>query len=677
MSLGLEVAILPGLAIARRLDVEGDWKRHLMLSPALGLLSCLGFAGFCFILELSLETLTTLLILANIAAVIAIRVELNPEPRLANIERSPWFWIFTTIACFIAITPLSYMRPMGVDWIGFASLTDSISRTGGFILSEPSIGEWIYPPAFPMLAAWLGGSAHLSVFWLGVMCFVALLLGIAAVGEKMGCGHWTIMAMLLAPALFAKNLDSGFPTVASQLGLVVILMMFGEKLRWEIVAVTAVIVAMIHPTGLIYLTTLVVAQLIISKREAFTITDRIQSIILAIAILLVVFALAPAFDGKAVFAEYGWQGGAPMLMYAGLLLPLAIWATWTMRDDSKAMTLALWFGFNWALSSIHLFDGLSGVAILSMMSYALYSMSMHAFHIPLAALVGMRLSRIEGGIASDGGRAMMIATLLLCGLAHSALSELSNHDELHAISDGDAALFDALEGLPEGSIVYTENEHWGHIYSIPEHIGITAVPTLGILKQEHSIQNAATTAIIYDDIERLNTLGITHAIASPKGIMMQYIQASTHWDQIWSSGGSAIYILQDDSMISTFIPVTGDNMRPDPWAPLRDLDPFDIGDEKLYLTQGTHTFAVNESQAYEICIMTEFVGEVSATINSREIDGSGWYNTCTYAGGGGFEIEITSDPEFWINPLGASGRGDALFDETGIRVHWIEVIHYA
>ena len=51
MSLGLEVAILPGLALARRLDTEGDWKRHLMLSPALGLLSCLGLAGLCFILE--------------------------------------------------------------------------------------------------------------------------------------------------------------------------------------------------------------------------------------------------------------------------------------------------------------------------------------------------------------------------------------------------------------------------------------------------------------------------------------------------------------------------------------------------------------------------------------------------------------------------------------------------
>ena len=225
-------------------------------------------------------------------------------------------------------------------------------------------------------------------------------------------------------------------------------------------------------------------------------------------------------------------------MYSGLLIPLGIWAAWTMRSDNNAMILALWFGLNWILSSIHLLDGLSAIALLSMLSYALYSMSMHAFHIPLAALVGLRLSKIEGGISSDGGRAVMIAALLLCGIAHSALSELSHHNELHVISDGDATIINALENLPAESIVYTENEHWGHIYSIPEHIGITAVPTLGILKQEHSIQNAATTAIINDDIAKLQELGITHAIASPKGVMIQYIQASTHWEKMWSSEGS-------------------------------------------------------------------------------------------------------------------------------------------
>lgn len=677
MAIGLEVAILPGFAVARRMDLEGDWKRHLMLSPAIGLLICLGLSGISFILEWTLEALTYLIISVNILAMLAIRTEVESEQTLAKIERSPWFWIFTVIACFIALTPLTYSRPMGVDWIGFASLTDAVTKSGGFILSEPSIGEWIYPPAFPTFAAWLGGSPSSSVFILGTMCFFALLLGIAAVGEKIGCGHWTIMAMLLAPALFAKNLDSGYPTVASQLGIIVLLLMYGEKIRWDLVVITAMFVAMIHPTGLIYLSTLIIAQLIISKGKDFTITDSFQLAILCTTILLVLVAVSPAFDGDAVFAEYGWQGGAPMAIYAGLLLPLGIWSAWTLRSDSKAMVFALWFTLNWVLSAIHLFEGLTGVTILSIMSYALYSMSMHAFHIPLAGLVGMRLAKLDGGSSSDGGRAIMIVTLIICGFASSALSELAHHDELHVISDGDEALINSLGNLPEGSIVYAENEHWGHIYSIPEHIGVTAVPTLGILNQKHSIQNIATTAVIHDDISKLQELGITHAIASPKGVMMQYIQASIHWEKMWSSGGSTLYTLEDDMMISKFLPVEGENMRVDPWSSLRERDPFNLGDKKLYLTEGSHSIPVNESSAYEVCIMTEFIGDVSATINGRELSGSGWYNTCSYAGGGGFSIDISSDTEFWINPLGASGRGDVLLDTTGIRVHWVEIIYLA
>jgi len=27
----------------------------------------------------------------------------------------------------------------------------------------------------------------------------------------------------------------------------------------------------------------------------------------------------------------------------------------------------------------------------------------------------------------------------------------------------------------------------------------------------------------------------------------------------------------------------------------------------------------------------------------------------------------------WINPIGLSGRGDRIFDETGLRLHWIEL----
>ena len=75
--------------------------------------------------------------------------------------------------------------------------------------------------------------------------------------------------------------------------------------------------------------------------------------------------------------------------------------------------------------------------------------------------------------------------------------------------------------------------------------------------------------------------------------------------------------------------------------------------------------------------MLEFVGSVKAQINGEEFSGSGWYNICSFAGFGGFEISITSDLEYWINPLGASGRGDAFIDTTGIRIHWIETIYLA
>ena len=184
MSLGLGVAILPGIAIARRLDKDGDMKRHLLFMPAFGLLVCLGISGLCFILNWSLETLTGLLILANIIAFITIRVELSSVYIENKIQRSPWFWIFTLVAFIIAITPLSYGSPMGVDWVGFSALADSITRTGGFTLAEPSIGSWVYPPAFPMFAAWMGGPSNMAVFLLGTICFSALLLGVAAVGEK-------------------------------------------------------------------------------------------------------------------------------------------------------------------------------------------------------------------------------------------------------------------------------------------------------------------------------------------------------------------------------------------------------------------------------------------------------------------------------------------------------------
>ena len=176
MVLGLIMAILPGYAIARRLDKKGDNKRHFLLTPALGLLTLYAISGFSFYVGFETETITTLVFLANIIAFAAIRVEIHPIMEDDTINRSPWFWIFTLIAVYIAITPLTYYSPMGVDWIGFTFLAESYANYSSFTISSPSSGYWLYPPAFPVLAAWLGNEIYLSVFILGVLSFVALLL---------------------------------------------------------------------------------------------------------------------------------------------------------------------------------------------------------------------------------------------------------------------------------------------------------------------------------------------------------------------------------------------------------------------------------------------------------------------------------------------------------------------
>ena len=200
------------------------------------------------------------------------------------------------------------------------------------------------------MAAWLDGDAYETIFYLGTVCFASLLLGIAAIGDKLGCSHWVIMSMMLAPALFAKNLDSGYPTIASQLGIVVVLTMFGHRLNWNILGFTIVFVSVIHPTGLIYMSTLILAKLLVDKGRKFTINEKIPIVILTLSFSVVTISLIPLFSTKAIFSEYGWQGGSPLIVYSGLLLPLAIWSSWSLRKEQLTQILVVWFSLNWILS---------------------------------------------------------------------------------------------------------------------------------------------------------------------------------------------------------------------------------------------------------------------------------------------------------------------------------------
>ena len=61
-------------------------------------------------------------------------------------------------------------------------------------------------------------------------------------------------------------------------------------------------------------------------------------------------------------------------------------------------------------------------------------------------------------------------------MANIIALNIANHDELRPVTDGDLKIRTALENLPEDSIIYTENNHWGHIYDLPSDYQSTSIP---------------------------------------------------------------------------------------------------------------------------------------------------------------------------------------------------------
>ena len=53
------------------------------------------------------------------------------------------------------------------------------------------------------------------------------------------------------------------------------------------------------------------------------------------------------------------------------------------RRSLEIQLLSLWFLALWLLSFVHLIEGLANIQVLSLLSYTLYSMALHAYHVPL------------------------------------------------------------------------------------------------------------------------------------------------------------------------------------------------------------------------------------------------------------------------------------------------------
>ena len=218
----LAPSILPGWALSTVLDGSSDRFRKALLAPALGLLLFYGVSGSLVLLDVWSPMLLAFSLLGlNAGAyrmihqrheVIAKRSrwqlleaamhgELSEESTSSSLskeaeiqlefQRNRPTWLFA-VSLFIASTallsPLLQRLPFGVDWIGFAMLTQQLVLEGNLSLPGTNEGFWTYPPAYPSVAAWVveltGIDAGQAVFQLGHYTLFVLLLGIIGAMDR-------------------------------------------------------------------------------------------------------------------------------------------------------------------------------------------------------------------------------------------------------------------------------------------------------------------------------------------------------------------------------------------------------------------------------------------------------------------------------------------------------------
>ena len=679
------LGLIPGLALIRILDPGADQLRQMMLVPAASLLVLYGLAGWLVVLrgEHSIGYLVFAILIVNgLSATLgwqreSVRVRrLSAWERLEEIEdaaeseagtvkleedvaadrkhaellktgRPIWLPWALGISALVCLTPLLiFDRPMGVDWLGFATLSHRLAETGSLMLPEPNVGRWTYPPGFPALSAFLEQATGLSpsdcVHLLGQLTLLAIIWGVAGAADRWGAAGTTLLALCLAPALFAKSFDSGYPTVASQLGLVLGLLVLVKPPRERskrmdiLFAFGVAFVGVIHPTGSLYLGTLLLAWLGAHRWSAQRESSHsgrlamISVVVVGGAVITVMGVFAPKMLDTPVWAEYGWQGGIPLIVFNGpLLLGLAGWALWRFKPSFEVWLLGLWIAMQWMLTWVHLLDGLVGISVLTLISYMLYSMALHGFHIPLAVLAGivlakvprltprMRERRLEEANEeiADGGemsyvqlevpeaaskqptRTLMSLALTFILLSHIVMIEIATHPEVEVQTDGDRLLRTAMASLPNDSIIYSETAHWGILYDVDANLGLTSFPSLGLLTVEERIQWDAERAILADDVNGILQLGITHAVTSPRGQIGHVLSVSEHWAIIADEKGSRLWqfeAIPTDGSIKTSVtifPSVEDCLescewRPDPWA---HADPSHLGirpNHTAFLTGG-------------------------------------------------------------------------------------------
>jgi len=209
---------------------------------------------------------------------------------------------------------------------------------------------------------------------------------------------------------------------------------------------------------------------------------------------------------------------------------------------------------------------------------------------------------------------------------------------------------------------------------------------------------------MHDNASYLLEHEITYAISSPLGSMQWALADSNYWQPLLQIERSILwtFVPEGNQSSTTMIPISDltcehCTLRLHPWASLQSYDPYDLGHQRVFITEGQPTTIELNLSPYlrdegsiegMLCLVFEHQGKIdglnialqstTATQAKTVSERAGFHEACYEATPSNLtqaHIELdwkASSPSLFINPLGISGRSDRVIDSTGTYLHWIE-----
>lgn len=582
----------------------------------------------------------------------------------------------------------------GVDWIGFAVIASEYTMVeSGIVWMEIT---WWYSPAFPSLVAHVGfltqQGLDVATFDVGIAGMFGLICGIVAAFDERKKSLHALIAMILGTAVFAKFFDSGYPTIASLLPLsYALFLIFKRKLSWKMKFILLFGSVLIHPTGFIYLVTLYAVHAVIIDGNASK-TNQPNKILYVGGCIVLLLLLSELLlrnlnlsDGHWIDKEYGWQGGKPFLLFNGLLFAPAMYCYLFESKNKEIRFFSMWFIGVYSLSFVQFFGPDTPFETLHLLSQILYSMSLHAFQIPLLGVVALSL-KFDSYIQKNSVKTIVL-TIMLC-LPTFLVLQIVPHEQNHAVQSSDILLFEKY--IDQYDSIFTENAPWGYTW-FEHNSSFVAKPTVGVVQSDLTSHSKAYTAIFYDNISRITDLGIKAAISSPMGSLQWILSSSNFWEEIDHIDGSRIYEFRAAGNARHFQvePIhpeqcIGCESRKDIWSSKHTYSHrYGFSTTIEFIEEGKNASldlrtSLETSSTFCLSYITHgSIGGVKISNENSEYmlkSSAGYHRLCVE------DIQANSfsiiwehdDSSFFINPIGISGRSQHVFDVSGVSFLAIE-----